>query len=692
MGRGPLRALVAPVARDSEVGRAGGVSLDVEPAPRQEARAEARRSQTPFIWTVLSGIVTISLLARLLALRGHTTPRLFPDEYIYAAIGQSLARGEFLIRDGPARFPALLEPLLAAPLWGLFSPETAYRLVQMQNALAMSLTAVPVFLLARRLRLSPRYSLACAVFAIALPDLVFSAYTTADPVAYPLVLAAIAAAVHALDTGARRAQLLFVTFAGLATFARIQFLALFVAFAAAALVTERVGAFKKYRVTLLLILVPLAAAAAAGPARVLGYYSVISDLRFNANVITWFGLHAFLLALVAGVALIPGALVAWMRPRDRLESVFARFTVALAAVLILEAAVYAANGAPRFKERYVFMLLPLVPIAFGLYLRNGRPHPRIVTLIALGLGAVIARLPLSAYSAGDGRVDSPFLTAVSQLDQSIGTATSSLVVAALATIAVAAAILAAWRGGGRYILLAGIGTAVLMSLGAVSRDLRSNQLVERDLPQEKNWVDAHEAGDVTAIQTPSSPRGSLLTQLYWNESVKREVVLPGAIPTDAFRAPVLRVRPDGSLPEVSGAILFHDYGTTASFADAELVDRRRSFTLWRPRAAVRLRLLITGRYGDGWAAQKGLIRVWRERPGERETFSFRLSLPKTAKQPTTMTIGRRIVRIAPGNRRSFSYVLRPGPGLTIPFSADIVTNLVDHRFLSVRMTDLRFGD
>ena len=34
---------------------------------------------------------------------------------------------------------------------------------------------------------------------------------------------------------------------------------------------------------------------------------------------------------------------------------------------------YASNGSDRFKERYLFVLLPLIPLAFGLYLRRGRP-------------------------------------------------------------------------------------------------------------------------------------------------------------------------------------------------------------------------------------------------------------------------------------------------------------------------------
>src|SRR4029077_14252264 len=83
----------------------------------------------------------------------HTTPLYFPDEYIYGSIARSLAQsGKPMIRGSSAHFPAMLEPLLAAPFWLTHDAELAYRLTQAENALAMSLAAVPVYLLVRRLR------------------------------------------------------------------------------------------------------------------------------------------------------------------------------------------------------------------------------------------------------------------------------------------------------------------------------------------------------------------------------------------------------------------------------------------------------------------------------------------------------------------------------------------------------------
>ena len=113
----------------------------------------------------LTAVVLASFSARLVASAAHPAPRYFPDEYLYTAIARALGAGQAPnVRGASANFPALLAPILAAPFHALCSPELAYRLTQAENALLMSLAAVPVYLLARRLGLSVGYGLACAVF------------------------------------------------------------------------------------------------------------------------------------------------------------------------------------------------------------------------------------------------------------------------------------------------------------------------------------------------------------------------------------------------------------------------------------------------------------------------------------------------------------------------------------------------
>ena len=142
--------------------------------------------------TGLAVIVSVSFAARLVATAGHSVPRYFPDEYLYTSIARAFAAGSLpTVRGQVVDFPGVLAPALAAPFQALFSPVVAYRLTQAENALAMSLAAIPVYLLARKLKLTAPVALACAAFAVAIPDLVYSSFTLTDPIAYPLVLGAL---------------------------------------------------------------------------------------------------------------------------------------------------------------------------------------------------------------------------------------------------------------------------------------------------------------------------------------------------------------------------------------------------------------------------------------------------------------------------------------------------------------------
>src|SRR5689334_6403705 len=200
-------------------------------APRNSAIAVAARFGAR---AALAAVVGISFAFRFAASRGHVTPRFFPDEYIYTALGRSLGHLHGLeIRGGAAHFPAVLESLVAAPFWALFPIQTAYALIQAEHALLMSLAAVPAYLISRELQLSERYALLCAAFAVAIPDLVFSAFLLAGSVAYPLVLGALYVGLVALTRPTRRAEVGFVALAALATAARVQYVILFAAFAVA---------------------------------------------------------------------------------------------------------------------------------------------------------------------------------------------------------------------------------------------------------------------------------------------------------------------------------------------------------------------------------------------------------------------------------------------------------------------------
>ena len=162
------------------------------------ARAALARAGTRTA-PLLAALVGANVLLRLVIGWLRATPTFFADEYIYAELGRSLAEsGRPLIRGASASFPALLQPLLTAPAWLVDDVETSFRLIQALGALAMSLAAVPVFLLARRLRLGVGISFALAALALVVPDMSYAAWVLAEPFAYPLALGTVAVGTVAL--------------------------------------------------------------------------------------------------------------------------------------------------------------------------------------------------------------------------------------------------------------------------------------------------------------------------------------------------------------------------------------------------------------------------------------------------------------------------------------------------------------
>src|SRR6266545_5978115 len=229
-------------------------------------------------WPLLAGLVGLSFAVRAALGWLRATPIYLGDEYLYAVLGRSLAEsGRPLVRGEASHFPALLQPILTAPAWLVGDVGTAYHLVQLTGAVAMSLAAIPVYWLARRLGVGTGVSLALAALALALPDFIYATWVIAEPFAYPLVLAATAAAVASLARPSPRAQIAFVALAGLAAFGRIQFVLLPACFLAAVVVVGlREGrlrtALREQMLPLALLAVPVAVALAVGLSRVLAFY------------------------------------------------------------------------------------------------------------------------------------------------------------------------------------------------------------------------------------------------------------------------------------------------------------------------------------------------------------------------------------------------------------------------------------
>jgi hypothetical protein len=602
----------------------------------------------------LGFVFVASIVGRTLSAWLRQTPVYFPDEYIYSEVGRSIAdHGRPLVRGASAHFPALLQPLLTAPAWLFDDVGTSFRTIQLLNALVMSLSALIVYWLAKRLGITPWLAVAMAAFTVAIPDMFYSAWILADPFAYPLVLASVAAATASLDRPTRRTQLAFVAFAGLATFARVQFVVLpasfILAVVAMGLRERRLRAsLREQRLALGLLALGVIPVFIAGPRSVLGYYDSVVSLDLSPlPILRWMGSDGMLLLYSSGWVLVPGALIglalAFWRPQSRAEFGFALFAALVALAVVFEAALYAANGADRIQERYFFSVLPLLAILFSLYARRGFPHRVPHALVAGAALAVAARVPLAGFTAADGKSNSPMLLAVGILEQKVDSvANASLLVALfVAGLSLVAAAMGFYPRAAAPVLAAiAIAGGCVASFGAVTFGHQAaSNVYSTTLWPDPSYVDHAGLGSVALLETPSNDRGFATEQLFWNRSINRLLLLPDSGPPDAFKAEQTTIGQDGGLlvggQAYTGPLLVDAYSATTEFRGARQVARTRIYRLFAPAGKPRLALYVTNRFYDGWLGLTGGIYLWPDE-GERldGRVTFELSLPRGAPETT----------------------------------------------------------
>jgi hypothetical protein len=586
----------------------------------------------------LALLVSVSTAVRIVCAWLRPTPDYFPDEYMYASFARSLAGGHLpAVRGVSAHFLPLLQPLVTAPAWLLPNVEDGYRATQAIEALAMSLAAVPVYYLARQVGLGSRHALAAAALSLTIPALVYSSFVLSEPVAYPVALGAVAAAVRALDRPSVRSFALFLALAAAAMFTRMQFAILipcFVVALAAVVVRERrFRAFiASHRIAVGLLLVVSGVLFALGPARNTGYYpSFTNTPGFKmSDALGLLAPDALVLVFAGGFVLAPGALLgvvyAVARPLRRAELAFGALTVALTVGLLAEAIVY---GHPNYvqgtflghtdyvQERYLFYLLPLWTIAFLLYAQRGWPRKGLYAVAAVALVVGSLRLPLAGNIVADRFAHSPFLFALRRLAEMVQSApTASLIVVlagAVATLAILGIAFVTPRGATIASLAFAGAATIAASAGAVSLNVRDTRaLADSVLAGHPSWVDDSQVGNSTMVLLPGSESTDLI--LFWNRSLDRLALLPGAGAVDSFSVQNARVARDGTLlidgSPAHGNLLLSTQSTTVVLQTGRVTGTTTGTVSVHAPGRVRLRLMMFGRYADGWLRGKGYVRVW----------------------------------------------------------------------------------
>jgi hypothetical protein len=587
-------------------------------------------------WTAVVGSLVLgSAFVRILVAQRHTSPRYWPDEYVYAALSRSLVHGHLEVRGQPAHFYAILQPILAAPIWHFFPAYEAYRLIQVGNAIAASLVVIPLWFLGRELGLPRLTTYLCCAYALLVPTLAMIPVTISDFIAYPLTIGAVAVGVRSLNEPTRGRQVAFLCLAGLATLARIQYFVLVPAYLLAAAVVDRRRAHREHKWVFLATLPAFAGAILA----VTGYYAVGAS-SFRPSMLTWMALQCFLLSLTAGVVVVPGAVAGLLRPKGRVETAFSAFA-GVFIVLVLAEASQPAAAEGRYKERYLLTIVPLLALAFAMSLRGRRPQRSIVIAVGAALTIVAARVPITGYTANATHYDSQTLSVAWLLQRHLGVATSSLVVALFITVAAALAMAGTWR---HRINLAVLPVAIAVTLAVSAVAVHMDGVVNKHVDSNPAWIDAASRGEpVTLVSTPSSARFDLLEQIYWSSSVSHEVLLEDAAPTDAYATTRIKPGPNGELSGVHGYFLLDTTGTQAVVDGATTVATHRDDVLYKGEHP-RFRVLVENQLSTGWLSPYTRLRAWPGRAGTTTSpvVRFTLSLPPASSRRVHMHVGSQI--------------------------------------------------
>src|SRR6266536_3237325 len=131
----------------------------------------------------LAGLVVVAAAVLTLAGRGIPTPWILIDELLHAQLARGLRAGDGYSVRGHGLTVSWTYPALLAPVaW-------SYGAMKVVNAIVIALTAVPVFLWARRL-VSPISALSAAALTLLLPSMLFSSTLMLENLFLPLFVTA----------------------------------------------------------------------------------------------------------------------------------------------------------------------------------------------------------------------------------------------------------------------------------------------------------------------------------------------------------------------------------------------------------------------------------------------------------------------------------------------------------------------
>ena len=646
-------------------------------------------------WAWLTTIVVGSAALRLWLVRGVPAPFIFVDELTYSELAKSLAAGDgYAVRGLATSGYSLLYPLLIAPAYLLFDAvPDAYAAAKSIGAVAMSLAAVPAFLIARRV-VRPSLALLAALIAVAVPSMAYTATITTESLFYPVALTFAWLLLRYLDGPGWLRLAAMATGLGIAFATRAQSLAFLPAIATAplllALFERRWKALRPFAPLYgllaagALLVVGGQAARGLSPTDLLGAYSIVGDGGYDAWSVAQMWLWHFQeLDVYAGIVPVAALVVMLSLARDLPPQIQQHLaaTVSLLVWSTLAVAMFASRFASdRIQDRYLFFLVPLLVVVLLAWVEVGAPRPRIATSLAVSISLGLALLfPFIRFIGEPAKSDSLGLIPLWTINQHLVLGEYWATVGVVGVALVLLFLLVPARAA------VAVPLAVLLLFAVVSRPVWSGPrgfeqagagaLFQGIRGIETDWIDraVPEGREVVALWTGRADRFTVNQNEFFNRRVGKVYYTGSPTPGGINETQVSRV-PDAGSGGLRGGVYVLPTGglVTAPFAlldgsitpDGVVVarDEQLGTTLWRLTGPLSSRTTVTGLYADGnWSGRTASWRLLRCRPGTLTTAVH--SDPSLFKTPQTVVAvsgnRRASVRFSPDARASLSIRVSP---------------------------------
>jgi len=534
-------------------------------------------------------------------------PWLFSDELEWSQLSRAIAStGHAARRTAPHSFESLYSYLIA-PAWWIHSTAAAYAAIKYLNSVVMCLTAVPAYLLARRL-VSRRAAVVVALLSIAIPAMSYATSIVPESLAYLWFTLAAYAAVRALAAPSLKTGVPAVVLAAAGPLIRSEFIILPAALvvSGAVLWIVRGGALRaQWR------RIAVAGAALTAFGYLFNHFVVMRVQNwnfgqyFNHHTVPQGSVAAGALAIGLGMGPVIGGLASLWLPERAADPTYRAYAIYLPSVIVTcwvytaaKSTYLLANLQNLIEERNLFFLSPLLLLGTTMVFQA-----RKVNWYLVGVATVLALAVVwsGRLEVGAPYYEAPGLAIPTLLNRTfvftVADVHDVLIAASAITIALIALRRRRWVGPAAA-LLAGAWLLTGEVYETKSNADKASSYAGY-LAAPRTWVDAATHGArTTFLGVQLAFAGPVWLTEFWNRSIDHVYALDDSAPPPGPIAAPYLLSTDGALADYTG----DRYTVTGPGfeLDAPVIARHGPFTLYSTPTPWRLRDELVNVTTDGW--------------------------------------------------------------------------------------------